>query len=75
MIERYFAKVDIGKGYVGLVKIVEDTEDFGAYAYGMYTEAWNKDNYFLEAKFDTTHYDEISKERADKLIAKWRSKK
>ena len=54
MTERYFAQVDIGKGYVGLVKIVKDTEDFGAYAYGMYTGVWNKDNYFLGAKFDTT---------------------
>lgn len=71
MTERYFAKVEIGKGYAGLVKIREEAEDFGAYVYGMYTGVWNKDNYFLEAKFDTTHYDEISKEEADKLIAKW----
>jgi hypothetical protein len=69
---KYYGKVDLtNKGYAGLIKIVESGADFGAYAYGQKTGNWNKDNDFFEAATNTTDYDEITEERANKLIDGW----
>ena len=64
--KRFFGRVDIDAGkYAYIVKI----EDGRAYWFHSELKEWVEKNEFHDARFDTTHYDELTEQEAMRIIA------
>jgi len=67
---KYYGRVAPG-GYIGVV-IVKDLCE--AHVYNKKEKKFHRNDDFVKAAFDLSHYDEITKEKADAVIAKLEGK-